>query len=122
MTGRRLAGLAAGVLLSAAAAAHAAAPAAPQAPFEGAVSAAKTAMMADPQAALARSVEALAIARREPGDTAQHVATAQWLQGEALYAMPVQKGLGYVALFGRTESGSDQGQSYMAGARYRLAF
>ena len=44
--------------------------------------------------------------------------------GEALYAMPVQKGLGYVALFGRTESGGavDKGQTYMAGARYRLAF
>ena len=41
-------------------------------------------MMAEPQAALARSQEALAIARREPGDAALHVATAQWLQGDAL--------------------------------------
>ena len=50
------------------------------------------------------------------------VAGSRRVAGEALYSLPVQNGLGYVALFGRTESGAEQGQTYMAGARYRLAF
>lgn len=53
--------------------------------FEAKATAAKSAMMADPKSALARSTEALAIAEAAP--TAERpilVATAQWLQGEAL--------------------------------------
>lgn len=130
MTGRRLAGLAAVVLLSAAAAAHAAAPAsppAPQDPFEAAAAAAKTAMMADPQAALARSLEALAIARRETGDTAQHVATAQWLEGEALWRLNrlpeagavVEQGLATVAA--RAPNSKLRGDLVMAQAEVRAS-
>jgi len=130
MTGRRLAGLAAGVLLSAAAVAHAAAPGAPptpQAPFEVSVAAAKTAMMADPQAALTRSLEALAIARREPGDHVVHVATAQWLEGEALWRLNrlpeaqqvVAQGLTAVAA--RAPSSKLHGDLVMAQAEVRAS-
>jgi hypothetical protein len=45
--------------------------------------------------------------------------------GEALYSWPVADGHGYVALFGRAETGGDASvatPSYMAGARYRIAF
>ena len=57
-------------------------------PFETKVAAAKTAMMGDPQAALARSSEALLEARRLPAPKqATQVATAQWLQGEALFRL-----------------------------------
>jgi signal transduction histidine kinase/CheY-like chemotaxis protein len=54
-------------------------------PFDAKVQAAKSAMMADPQAALGQSLAALAAARREGGPRkSEHIATAQWLQGEAL--------------------------------------
>ena len=63
-------------------------PSPPVAPasFEGRVAAAKVAMMADPQAAYRRSAEALEAAQRQTDDPrqAEHLATAQWLQGEAL--------------------------------------
>jgi len=56
--------------------------------FEGRVDAAKTAMMGDPQAALARSTEALQVARgRADAQQAVRIATAQWLQGEALFRL-----------------------------------
>ncbi|MDB5423438.1 MAG: tetratricopeptide repeat protein, partial [Phenylobacterium sp.] len=88
-TPKRLAtAIAAVVLLGAAAPARAEAPApAPAAnSFEGRVAAAKTAMMVDSQAALQRSLEALAAANLQTNDPrqAEHIATAQWLQGEAL--------------------------------------
>jgi signal transduction histidine kinase len=77
-------------ILAVAPAAALAGPASPPdaAGFEGRVDAAKTAMMGDPQAALARSTEALQVARAH-ADTQQavRVATAQWLQGEALYRL-----------------------------------
>ena len=46
------------------------------------------------------------------------------IAGEALYAFPIQKGDGYVALFGRAETltNAGQAQAYTAGARYRLRF
>jgi hypothetical protein len=52
------------------------------------------------------------------------IAGQRRLAGEALYAVPVQRGEGDVSLFGRTETASDvsHGQVYMAGARYRLRF
>ena len=84
---RRWAGMGAALLL-AASATHAAQPrqAAPGADFDSRVAAAKAAMMTDPAAALQRALEALAIARREgsAASRAEHVATAQWLEGEAL--------------------------------------
>jgi len=54
--------------------------------FEASVDAAKSAMMADPHAALQDALQALDLAKRQTGDPAQpvHVATAQWLQGAAL--------------------------------------
>ncbi|HEV7385065.1 MAG TPA: ATP-binding protein, partial [Phenylobacterium sp.] len=53
--------------------------------FESRIGAAKTAMMIDPHIALQRSVEALAFAKSH-ADAAQaeHIATAQWLQGVSL--------------------------------------
>ena len=86
MTSRRLAGAAAAaILLASAWAAQAGAPPAAQGAFETRVAAAKTAMMADPQGALALSLEALALARREPGPAqAEQVATAEWLEDESL--------------------------------------
>jgi len=129
MTGRRLAGLAAGALLSVAAAAHAgaASPAAPEASFETRVGAAKTAMMSDPQEALARALEALAIARAERGDAAQDVATAQWLEGEALWrlnrlseaASVVEQGLATAAA--RTPNSKLHGDLVMAQAEVRAS-
>ena len=46
------------------------------------------------------------------------------LAGEALYSVPVSGGHGDVALFGRVETtpAAGQGQTYMAGARYRIRF
>ncbi len=82
---------AAALLLGAGAPAHAEGPALRPAispnGFEAKVAAAKAAMMADPAAALQRAQEALAAARAQPGDQAEPVATAQWLQGEALVRM-----------------------------------
>jgi signal transduction histidine kinase/ActR/RegA family two-component response regulator len=53
--------------------------------FDAKVTAAKSAMMADPKIALDRSVEAMAIAKGTPAtDQPIQVATSQWLQGEAL--------------------------------------
>jgi signal transduction histidine kinase len=54
--------------------------------FEARAAAAKSAMMADPPEALRQSLAALAAARAAPGDPRrdEHVATAQWLQAEAL--------------------------------------
>ncbi len=73
-----------GIAVSARAEAPAAAPAA--ASFEGRVAAAKVAMVADPQVALERSTEALAVAKSQTAEPqqAERMATAQWLQGEAL--------------------------------------
>ena len=58
----------------------------PRPAFESAVAAAKAAMVTNPQGALRQSLAALAAARGEPANPrqAEHVATAQWLQGEAL--------------------------------------
>src|SRR5688572_10714725 len=86
---RRLAGTAAmaAILAAAPAAVLAAPPTEPAAGgFEGRVAAAKTAiMMGDPQAALGRSTEAFDLARKATGARqAERIATAQWLQGEAL--------------------------------------
>ena len=62
-----------------------AAPAAADA-FQARVDAAKSAMMADPPTALQDALQALDLAKREAAGPTQpeHVATAQWLQGEAL--------------------------------------
>jgi signal transduction histidine kinase/ActR/RegA family two-component response regulator len=57
---------------------------APAAPFDAAIGRAKSAMMADPEAALAASRQALALAGHGPGDLALRTATAQWLEAEAL--------------------------------------
>ena len=108
MTSRRLAGVAAAILLGSAAVAHAEAPAggSPADAFEGRVAAAKAAMMADPPAALQRSIEALDLARRQGGAAqAEHIATAQWLHGEALLRLnrtddagpPIAEGLATAA-------------------------
>ena len=108
MTSRRLAGVAAAILLGSAAIAHAQAPAAaqPADAFEGRVAAAKAAMMADPPTALQRSLEALDLARRQAGAAqAEHIATAQWLHGEALLRLnrtddarpPIAEGLAIAA-------------------------
>ena len=85
---RVVSAIAAAVLLATTASARAEAPVATSAPnsFDGRVAAAKTAMVVDPQIALARSLEALAVARGQAGNRtqAENIATAQWLQGEAL--------------------------------------
>ena len=65
-------------------AAFAAAPPAPPNPFDAAIDRAESAMMGDPQAALAASRQALALAKDGQGDPALRTATAQWLQAEAL--------------------------------------
>jgi tetratricopeptide (TPR) repeat protein len=54
--------------------------------FDELIGSAKAAMTSDPAAALVRSGEALTAARKGPAaaDRAIHIATAQWLQGEAL--------------------------------------
>jgi Subtilase family len=46
------------------------------------------------------------------------------LAGEALYGLPISGGHGDVALFGRVETppAAGQGQTYIAGARYRIRF
>jgi signal transduction histidine kinase len=93
MSFKRLAWVAAAaaVLVTAPVAAHAAAPPKPAAvkaatPFDVRIDASKAAMMADPLVALREAQAALKIAKAEPEGAAQskHVATAQWLQGEAL--------------------------------------
>ena len=97
---RLVSAIAAAVLLGTAASVHAEGLAAPPAPgsFDDRVAAAKAAMVIDPRIALARSLEALTVARGQASDPkqAERVATAQWLQGEALLrlnrlndAMPV---------------------------------
>ncbi len=52
------------------------------------------------------------------------IAGQRRLAGEALYAVPVSGGDGDLALFGRVETRPERtsGQTYMAGARYRLRF
>jgi len=75
------------VLATAAPAAHALAPPAPaESPFDARIAASKAAMMADPQAALREAQAALRLAKAEPagGKASENIATAQWLQGEAL--------------------------------------
>ena len=93
MNVRRLAWVAAAaaVLATAPPAAHAAAPPRPAAsaatsPFDARIDAAKAAMMADPRSALREAQAALKLAKAGPAGAAQsqRVATAQWLQGEAL--------------------------------------
>jgi len=93
MSFRRLASATAAAVVLAATApvVHAAAPAplvASQAsdPFDARVAAAKTAMMTDPQVALQESQVALKLAQGQPRTAKQseRIATAQWLQGEAL--------------------------------------
>ena len=85
---RVVSAIAAAFLLATTASARAAAPVATSAPnsFDGRVAAAKAAMVVDPQIALARSLEALAVARGQARNRtqAENIATAQWLQGEAL--------------------------------------
>ena len=57
----------------------------PASNFDDAIAKTKTAMMGDPQAALGLSIQALSLAKTAgPGDPALRVATAQWLEGEAL--------------------------------------
>jgi hypothetical protein len=53
-----------------------------------------------------------------------NVSGQRQLAGEALYTLPVSGGRGDVALFGRVETApsATQGQTYMAGARYRVRF
>ena len=83
---------AAAVLATAPASAHAAGPANAGAAaeaftaFDARTDASKAAMMADPLTALREAQAALKLAKAEPPGAAraEHVATAQWLQGEAL--------------------------------------
>ncbi|HEX2815943.1 MAG TPA: histidine kinase dimerization/phospho-acceptor domain-containing protein, partial [Phenylobacterium sp.] len=91
MTSRGLAGAAIAAILLVTAASTQAQTAAPKAasqpasPFADKVAAAKAAMMTDPHVALATSLEVLALAKGQPGaDQAEHIATAQWLQGVSL--------------------------------------
>ena len=59
--------------------------AAPPSPIDARLDAAKAAMMGDPQAALTLSTQALDLAKAEKGPgRAEEIASAQWLQGEAL--------------------------------------
>ena len=82
MRTRFLAGLLTTAAMTAAGSALAAGP--PPTPFEAAINRAHDAMMADPKTALAASRQALALAGSSPGDPALRIATAQWLEGEAL--------------------------------------
>jgi hypothetical protein len=52
------------------------------------------------------------------------IAGKRRLAGEAIYALPISGGDGDVAFFGRVETqpARTQGQTYMAGARYRVRF
>ena len=76
----------AGPLAHAQPAAKPAAAAKASTPFDNRIDASKAAMMADPLVALREAQAALKLAKAEPVGPAQaeHVATAQWLQGEAL--------------------------------------
>ena len=57
----------------------------PPSSFDDAIAKTKAAMMGDPQAALGLSLSAVTLAKTAgPGDPALRVATAQWLEGEAL--------------------------------------
>jgi signal transduction histidine kinase len=67
-----------------AATAQAKAPDEPQTPFDQAIAKTKAAMMGDPKAALGLSAQAMVLARQGDGDPSLRIATAQWLQGEAL--------------------------------------
>ena len=57
---------------------------APVTPFDSAIGRARGAMMADPQAALVASRQALVLAPQGQGDASLRIATAQWLEAEAL--------------------------------------
>ena len=72
-------------LLASSALAATEAPAQPT-PFTRAIASAKSAMMGEPKAALGQSLDALSLARREPMSPQRttDIATAQWLEGEAL--------------------------------------
>ena len=52
------------------------------------------------------------------------IAGKRRLAGEALYSLPISGGSGDVAMFGRVETvgGNTSGQTYLAGARYRIRF
>ncbi len=65
-------------------AAAAAPPPAKPTPFDAAIDRAKASMMSDPQAALAASEHALALAKDGSSSQAIRTATAQWLQAQAL--------------------------------------
>ena len=80
----RILSVALAAMLAAAPAAGLAAPA-PARPVDAQLAAAKDAMMGDPGAALTLSTQALGLARTGAGPQRdQEIATAQWLQGEAL--------------------------------------
>ena len=73
------------LLVAAPLAATAAAPSPPPSPIDARLAAAKAAMMGDPQAALTLSLQALDLAKADKGPRrSQEIASAQWLQGEAL--------------------------------------
>ena len=90
ISGRLVGAAAAAILMSSASSAQAAAPAPqsstpPAGGFEGQVAAAKSAMMADPHTALQRSRTALDFAKTHADPAqAEHIATAQWLEGVSL--------------------------------------
>ena len=78
-------GAAAGVALAMTAASAQAMGPTPPSAFDAAITKTKTAMMGDPQAALGLSLRAVSLAKTAgSGDPSLRVATAQWLEGEAL--------------------------------------
>jgi signal transduction histidine kinase/CheY-like chemotaxis protein len=82
-TGLALLLVAAPLAATAAAAAATASP--PPSPIDARLAAAKAAMMGDPQAALTLSIQALDLAKADKGPRrSEEIASAQWLQGEAL--------------------------------------
>ena len=75
------------------------------------------------------NLQSVEVINRETGELgvvtqSVDVAGKRRLAGEALYALPVSGGGGDVAFFGRVETQSERGsgQTYMAGARYRVRF
>jgi signal transduction histidine kinase len=103
-----------------AASAHAAPAAAPDGQplgdYASRIAAAKAAMMAEPQTALKRALEALDLARRQAGPAqAERIATAQWLEGEALLRLNRPKAAAPVIAEGLATAAARVPNSKLAG-------